>query len=520
MYFFDILDNIGSFQLRHTPWRDISILAGHLGIGTRGIIDGDPEDWQTTARATKDAWLKALNEYMLSAMANGTNFEHLPESHPIAKLWLIDFQNARLNLEKTFDPYHNAFIANIRNYQGASTLGVYVGTYDQWLTQMIANGNVTTGTTTNTFQRQIYPAGVVSETYTRNYGTYNDIKTIDSYYNNFKAAVIDIVRVTKTAFVLTDGDDFQDFEPNTNLFNTNCDTPQVPVYGDFNALDFMDDLTRMPTGTEIETHSYLNTSCDYTSIATMYPKIDGTIFGTSDKEDLSTLYRTHRDNTEELINDVKDALYLGFDISNFPTIDYEFNNPYPYRVIYYDKGKPRRVKYTWWSKASAYTEWNSVSYPTHGVPLSTLLSGTDDFKYLSAVANSSLLPTTATKGDLICVGILSNYIGYAWDPILNSWSTNLYDFIEEQILTQRRVQKNRAMSTKSDMLKGLKPFLWAHEYLLSDSIRNWQLSDVSGYTVQTLTEVVASNGASLPPKYTITASTHTLSGFTATTIIY
>ena len=76
------------------------------------------------------------------------------------------------------------------------------------------------------------------------------------------------------------------------------------------------------------------------------------------------------------------------------------------------------------------------------------------------------------------------------------------------------------MSAKRNMLKAIKPFLWANEYMLSDVVRNWLLSDVSGNTVQRLSDVIASNGASLPPKYTMTASTHTLSGFTATTIIY
>ena len=76
------------------------------------------------------------------------------------------------------------------------------------------------------------------------------------------------------------------------------------------------------------------------------------------------------------------------------------------------------------------------------------------------------------------------------------------------------------MAAKRNVMLKIKPMLWANEYLISDVVRNWQLSDVSGYTVQRLTEIIASNGASLPPKYTITASTHTSLGFNATTIIY
>jgi len=293
-----------------------------------------------------------------------------------------------------------------------------------------------------------------------------------------------------------------------------CDAEDAaPAYLDARSLDFMDSLNFMPTGNELELLGYTGTSCNYTSLATMYPSVD--------KDDFRVEYRDYRDNLFDQINDVIDGMYLGFKKSDFPTIDYSFNpTTAPITADTFSKGHMRRVKHTWWSKASAYTEWNSVSYPTHGVPLSTLLSGVGDLKYLSAVSNTSSLPSTATKGDLICVGTSSSYVGYAWDPILNSWSTNLYDFIENQILIKRRFQKNNAMSAKRNLMLSLKPMLWSNEYLISENIRNWHLSDFSGYTVQKLTDIVASNGASLPPKYTMTASTHTLSGFTATTIIY
>ena len=287
-----------------------------------------------------------------------------------------------------------------------------------------------------------------------------------------------------------------------------------PVYLDGRSLDFMDDLDFMPSGSDIDLLYYTANTCDYSSLAALSP-YDGGVKDAGDGE-----YVQFRGNLFSQLDDVIEGMYLGFKKSDFPTIDYEFIPTSGYFTDEYYKGNMKRVKHTWWSKASAYTEWNSVSYPTHGVPLSTLLSGVGDFKYLSAISNTSSLPPTATKGDLICVGTPTSYVGYAWDPILNSWTTELYSFINTQILTKRVVQRTNAVNSKRNVMLSLKPMLWANEYLFSDGIRNWQLSNVSGNTVNTIPEILTTNGANLPPKYSITASTHTLSGFTATTIIY
>ena len=289
---------------------------------------------------------------------------------------------------------------------------------------------------------------------------------------------------------------------------------QPPVYLDAGQLEFMDNLDYMPTSTELETLWITGSSCNYSSLDDLRPYTIGVNMGDGDQE-----FRTFREDLWLKLDEVIEGMYLGFKKSDFSPINYEFNPTNVYYTDAFYKTNMRRIKHTWWSKASTYNEWSTVPYPIHGVPLSVLLSGAEDFKYLSAVPNISDLPTTASKGDLICVGTPTSFVGYAWDPNLNSWSTDLYDFIGGTIGPIRREQKDKAVSAKRNMLRSIKPFLWANEYVLSDVNRNYHLSDVSGYTVQKLTEIVASNGASLPPKYTITASTYTLSGFTATTII-
>jgi hypothetical protein len=513
MYFFDFNDYINSAQERYTYWHNDTILMGYFGLcGWRGFTGGDPEDTFTTARATYLAWFKGLIEYFEASL----DILNEPSDSTINNLYYNEFWDAHENFIVKQEIYFNSYKAIKRYYDYSIFYGPFTGTYNQWLQTKIDifPQVVVTGTTTDYYTRPMVSGGTVSTPIVINYGGFNDVQYKDEYYNEFKESMNELMRIMKTAMVLIDGDTFPDLESETIPLNTNCEVkyPPPPMYLDTRLLDFMDNLTIMPTGNEIETLNYSNNSCDYTSSTTMFPGVD--------KEDFRVEYRDYRDNLFDQLDDVIDGMYLGFNKYDFPKIDYSFNPTTSVTSDAFYKGNMRRVKHTWWSKASAYTEWNSVSYPTHGTPLSTLLSGVGDFKYLSARPNTSSLPSTATKGDLICVGTPTSYVGYAWDPILNSWSTNLYNFIDAQILTQRRVQKNNAMAAKRNVMLSIKPMLWANEYIISDVVRNWQLSDVSGYTVQRLTEIIASNGASLPPKYTITASTHTSLGFNATTIIY
>jgi hypothetical protein len=516
MYFYDISDYITTFRGGYTPWETSSIYYGFLGLGPwRGFIAGDLEDAMTTARATSDAYFKALNEYFLSSLATSW-YSREPEDSPISRLYFNDYQDSRLNFEIERKKYHNSYHISIRYYENAVRLG-YTGTYDDWIKNRISTTSyVKTGTTNYSFTRMIYPNGSVIETHPINYGTIEDIKLIDDKYDNFKSSLEDVIRVTKTLMVLREGDDFEGLEKTSTVNNSLCEIVEIQPYIDFRYLDFMDDLEYMPSGSDIDLLYYTATTCNFSSIDTLKPSVDGFDFSNTDQ-----IFRDYRNEQIPKINNIIDGLYLGFKKFDFPLVDYNLPvQPIEHLSKYYSKSGNRRIRHTWWSRASAYTEWNTVNYPIHGIPLSTLLNGVSDVKYLSAVSTVSELPSTASKGDLICVGTPSSFEAYAWDPILNSWSIGLHNFIEDQILTQRRQQKNRSLLTKNELILSVKPFLWANEYVISDVVRNWMLSDVSGYTLNTIPELIATNGANLPPKYSITASTHTLSGFTATTIIY
>lgn len=529
MYFYDLADYITTARARYSYWYDDSILYGAMGSigGWRGIIGGDYEDDFGTARETGNAYIKALNDYLISCVVTSINSLR-PEDTAISKLYYNDLQDAVQRYYQTIRPYHNAIQATKRRYEGEVING-YTGTYDDWLNNEInkVNPTVIIGTTTDTVNRAIYEANTspgitfIEVTYTINYGSFEEIKNVDKYYNEFKASMNDLMRIAKTAMVLTDNDDFEDLEPEITPLSSDCDveyrTP--PAYINFRNLDLMDDLNNMPSGSDIDLLYYTANTCDYSSIQTLDPDNgpNGTDFSNN-----STAYRAYYTQQEAKINAIIDGMYLGFDKSYYPSVDYNQPiQPISNLSKYYSTNTMRRIKYTWWSKASDYIEWSTVNYPTYGAPLSSLLNGVTDVKYLAAVPTVSHLPDiTGKAGDLIMVGTPSSHVGYAWDPIDVSWSADLHDFIDGQIFEQRRLQKNKSMLSKKNMVLTIKPMLWSNEYLFSDGIRNWQLSDVSANTVNTIAEIIATNGANLPPKYSITASTYALSGFNATTIIY
>ena len=532
MYFYDLNDYIVSAQGAYPDWYDKSILIGVLGSigGWRGIIGGDFGDFFGTARETGNAYLKALNQYLLTCRAISNN-ELEPGDAAISKLYFNDFQDAVQRHHETIEPYYNAIMATKRRYEVKVILG-YTGTYDDWLFNEInkEHPNVSTGTTTSSESRIIYDPNESSGqsnipvTYTTNYGSFEEIKNVDKYYNEFKASMDDLMRIAKTAMVLTDNDDFEDLEPEITPLSSDCDVeyntpPAPPAYISFRKLDLMDDLNNMPSGSDIDLLYYTANTCDYSSIQTLSPDNgpNGGDFGIND-----TAYRIYHTEQEAKINAIIDGMYLGFDKSYYPSVDYNQPiQPISNLSKYYSTNTMRRIKYTWWSKASDYIEWSTINYPTHGVPLSVLLNGVTDVKYLVAVSTVSELSNVyGNDGDLIMVGTPSSHVGYAWDPFDGNWSADLHDFIDGQIFEQRRLQKNASMLSKKNMVSTIKPMLWSNEYLFSDGIRNWQLSDVSANTVNTIAEIIATNGANLPPKYSITASTYALSGFNATTIIY
>jgi hypothetical protein len=534
MYFFDLQDYIGTIKATYPAWEEVSILYGGMGLGAwRGLVNSDPEDYFTTARATGDSFIKALGLYLKRCVYISHN-SWQPENSTISKLYYNDFTYATQRYLETSRPYQNAIRANKRYYDNKVIQG-YTGTYDDWLFNEI-NGiheDVLTGTTTVTTNKVVYVPNVspgnsiIPVTYTLNYGSFEEIKNVDKYYNEFKASMDDLMRVMKTAMVLTDNDEFEDLEPEITPLSTNCGSEYTPpMFTDAMQLDFMDDLTRMPSFENIIAMPYTSGTIDYSSSAALRNKSD-------EYGDLSydIYYRQEREDIYNLEYDIATGITMGFPIESYPTLNYSgLTEPLfdSNKLGNYVKGKIRKVANLWWKKAYTYSAWTSTTYTTHNKTLDEILPNVEDFRYLRAKLNPSTLPKSGNAGDLICVGTPTSYVGYAWDPILKTWSTNFYDFIKTTILDTRTTQRDIKLYAKKQLLSANKPFLWSNEYVASNGLKQWVYGDAKNFDPgnRTGADVIYNynNGLplGLPPEYVVTATTHTIPAYTGNSdnIIY
>jgi hypothetical protein len=313
----------------------------------------------------------------------------------------------------------------------------------------------------------------------------------------------------------------------SNLSEFTCgETQPLVSYTDMRRLDFMDDLTVMPSFHNMDTLPYTSGTVDYSSTATLFGKS-----GEFDGLDYNTYYRGEAQAIKDLEEEIIHGMALGFDITEFPTLSYgellddrfDVN-----KTAGQFKGRIKKVKHLWWRVASWYETWTASTYTTHNKTLKQILPNVIDFKYLKAVANSSLLPSTGNAGDLICVGTPSSYVGYAWDPILNSWSSSFYTFIDDEILTQRVAFRTASIKAKNELMLALRPFLFANEYILGHGLKTWMYGDAKNFDPSTRkgSDVIYNYNNNLPlglpPEYVITASTYTIPSYTADpyTIIY
>ena len=305
-----------------------------------------------------------------------------------------------------------------------------------------------------------------------------------------------------------------------------CELETPPPYTELRTLEFMDDLTRMPSFDNIIALPYSSGTVDYSSSTTLFGK--SSEFSTLDYDDY---YRAERDDIWVLEQNLIHGVAMGFKASQFPSIDYSTISGATFdsnKDGNFHKGTIKKLKQFWWRKASFYLEWTNEIYPLHGLSLSQILSDVDDFNYLPAVDYASAIPLTGSSGNLVLAGTPSSYTGYAWDPISQSWSTDFYEFIYSVILGQRFAFRAACITAKREVLLALKPFLWANEYLPAHGIKQWTYGDAKNFDPSTTTGVDViynfnnSLPLGLPPEYTVTASTYTIPSYTAdtTAIIY
>ena len=267
-------------------------------------------------------------------------------------------------------------------------------------------------------------------------------------------------------------------------------------YTYINRIDFMDDEYTVPTHQEITSWGSPNCNCDYTSL-----------------ENVDVSYNYEVDYTindklnyfQKQLNEYSINKYNGFceGDSGFSIPDVSLISNYTFPNNFFRKGRPIKIKGNRTIKASQTEGWYVTSVG------SILSAYTDDIRYIRAVSNVGDLPITGQPGDLILVGDVNTNVGYAWNPLTNSWSTTFYDDIES-CLTEIRQKRDAFIKAKSEMILAMRPFTWANNYLLFHGIKRWVGNDVP---YQKGSEIIQTNGANLPCGYSQNLNDCTLDPF-------
>lgn len=272
----------------------------------------------------------------------------------------------------------------------------------------------------------------------------------------------------------------------------NCDE-DTNTYITF--VDFMDDLAAIPTSEEItNVGSGSRCGCDYTSLTTVNDSYSN----------FNNVILTNINNLRVNIDDFRDSLTaytvsknIGFcdNVLTQPDITLISGHTFPNNYFY--KGNPYKIKGFTPCKASLLSGWTMNNV---GVKLSAY---TDDITYIKAVATVGELPLTGNAGNVIVVGTPSSYVGYAWDPTINNWSTSFYNDMSN-IFNDIEEKRSTFTQAKEEVIRAMRPFTWSNNYLPLHSIRLWALPKA---TVVTGDQILTSNGTYDPCPYKITTET-------------
>lgn len=257
-------------------------------------------------------------------------------------------------------------------------------------------------------------------------------------------------------------------------------------------VDFMDDIAAIPTAEEITSvGSGSRCGCDYTSLSTVQQSY--TNFNSGMVTDIDNLKYNLYDFYDSL-SAYTTSKNIGFcdDVLTQPDLTLISGHTFPNN--FYFKGNPYKIKGYTPCKASLLSGWTITNV---GAKLSAY---TDDITYIKAVSTASQLPSTGNAGEVILVGTPSSYIGYAWDPAVNYWSTNFYNSMSN-ILNDIEQKRKTFIDAKNELLLAMKPFTWSNNYLPLHSIRLWALPNAPWVSGE---QIIDTNGNFSPCPYKIT----------------
>jgi hypothetical protein len=262
-------------------------------------------------------------------------------------------------------------------------------------------------------------------------------------------------------------------------------------------IDFMDDEYNVPTSQEINSWGSSNCNCDYTSFDNMISSYDSAITDYSIKAQIDYFIKQ--------FNEYSINKYLGFcegDVGfNIPDVTLISNVQFPNN--FFSKGKPIKIVSNRVVKASQTQAWYDTTVG------STLSAYTDDVKYVRAISNVGDLPSSGLPGDLIMVGDVTTNVGYAWDPLTNSWSTTFYNTIDD-CLTEKRAKLGAFQKAKYQLVLAMKPLTWANNYMILHSIKKFPLKNTQPIIGS---DIIKTNGENLPCGYSQNLNDCTLDPF-------
>ena len=210
MYFFDLQDYLTTGRAGYPAWYNVSIIAGGGGGNPwQGFTPSDFVDYATTAYATADAYIQAVDNYVTASM----DILNEPSGGTITNLYYNDWFDAYEDYMINRAIYFNSLYTNQRIYELWVVNGSFSGTYDQFWDYRYNNGasDIRTGTTTSYYNRPMASGGTLSTPIVINYGSPLDTRYKDEYFDNHQNSVKNILGLTKKFMVLIDNDDFEDF---------------------------------------------------------------------------------------------------------------------------------------------------------------------------------------------------------------------------------------------------------------------------------------------------------------------
>jgi hypothetical protein len=260
-------------------------------------------------------------------------------------------------------------------------------------------------------------------------------------------------------------------------------------------VDFMDDLAAIPTAEEIiSVGSGSRCGCDYTSSSTVQQSYND--FLSTIVYDIYDL-KTNIEDFNDSLSAYTTSKNIGFCDNVLTQPDITLISGHTFPNNYYYKGNPYKIKGYTPCKASLLSGWT-----TNNVAVK-LSAYTDDITYLKAVSTVGALPVNGSAGNVIVVGTPSSYVGYAWDPTINNWSTSFYNDMGN-IFNDIELKRKTFINAKEQLLLSMKPFTWSNNYLPLHSIRLWALPEATYVSGQ---QIVNSGGIFSPCPYKITTET-------------